>query len=65
MRIGRIQNNYTAAGFDLVKNSGLEFIEICCNNQAEAKKLIARTPSRRRSRARASTSPASDAGITT
>jgi len=41
MRIGRIQNNYTAAGFDLVKNTNLEFIEICCNNQAEAEKLIA------------------------
>ncbi|MBQ1195951.1 MAG: sugar phosphate isomerase/epimerase [Clostridia bacterium] len=41
MRIGRIQNNYTAAGFDLVKNTNLEFIEICCNNQAEAEKFIA------------------------
>ena len=41
MRIGRIQNNYTAAGFDLVKNTNLEFIEICCNNQAEAEDLIA------------------------
>ena len=40
MRIGRIQNNYTEAGFDLVKNTNLEFIEICCNNQAEAEKLI-------------------------
>lgn len=41
MRIGRIQNDYTAAGFDLVKNTNLEFIEICCNNQADAEKLIA------------------------
>lgn len=41
MRIGRIQNNYTAEGFDLVKNSQLSFIEICCNNQAESEKLIA------------------------
>ena len=32
MRLGRIQNNYTTAGFDLVKNTGLEFIEICCND---------------------------------
>lgn len=40
MRIGRIQNNYTEAGFDLVKDTGLSFIEICCNNQAEAEKLI-------------------------
>ena len=31
MRIGRIQNNYTAEGFDLVKEQGLDFIEICCN----------------------------------
>ena len=43
MRIGRIQNNYTAAGFDLVKNTNLEFIEICCNDQAAAEKLIANT----------------------
>ena len=28
MRIGRIQNKYTAEGFDLVKNTNLEFIEI-------------------------------------
>lgn len=41
MRIGRIQNNYTAAGFDQVKAAGLEFIEICCNNQDEAEALIA------------------------
>lgn len=41
MRLGRIQNNYTEAGFDLVKNSGLDFIEICCNNAEEMKKLIA------------------------
>lgn len=40
MRLGRIQNNYTKEGFDLVKNSGLEFVEICCNNDAEAEKLI-------------------------
>ena len=41
MRLGRIQNNYTAEGFDLVKEQGLDFIEICCNNQADAEKLIA------------------------
>ena len=41
MRLGRIQNNYTAEGFDLVKNSGLDFVEICCNNQEEANALIA------------------------
>lgn len=40
MRIGRIQNNYTAEGFDLVKSTSLSFIEICCNNQTEAEKLI-------------------------
>lgn len=41
MRLGRIQNDYSAEGFDLVKNSELEFIEICCNNDAESEKLIA------------------------
>ena len=40
MRLGRIQNNYTQEGFDLVKNSGLQFVEICCNNAEEAAKLI-------------------------
>ena len=41
MRLGRIQNNYTEAGFDLVKNSGLDFIEICCNDENDMKKLVA------------------------
>ena len=41
MRLGRIQNNYTAQGFDKVKEQGLEFIEICCNNAEEANALIA------------------------
>ena len=41
MRLGRIQPNYTAADFDLVKAGGLEFIEICCNNAEEADRLIA------------------------
>ena len=41
MRLGRIQNNYTAGGFALVREQGLDFIEICCNNQPEAEKLIA------------------------
>ena len=41
MRLGRIQNNYTAEGFDLVKNTGLDFVEICCNNEAEADALVA------------------------
>ena len=41
MRLGRIQNNYTTAGFDLVKNTGLEFIEICCNDGKDMEKLIA------------------------
>ena len=40
MRLGRIQNKYTAEGFDLVKAQGLEFIEICCNNPEEMTKLI-------------------------
>ena len=41
MRLGRIQNKYTADGFDLVKNSGLDFIEICCNNESDMQKLVA------------------------
>lgn len=41
MRIGRIQNNYTAEGFDLVKDTGLSFIEICCNDYEETDRLIA------------------------
>ena len=41
MRLGRIQNHYTADGFDAVKQSGLEFVEICCNNAEEADALIA------------------------
>ena len=40
MRLGRIQNNYTAEGFDLVAAQGLSFIEICCNNAEEAQALI-------------------------
>jgi sugar phosphate isomerase/epimerase len=40
MRLGRIQNNYTEAGFALVKEQGLDFIEICCNNAEEAQRLI-------------------------
>ena len=41
MRLGRIQNNYTKEGFALVAAQGLDFIEICRNNQAEAEDLIA------------------------
>lgn len=41
MRLGRIQNNYTRAGFDEVAASGLSFVEICCNNDDEAQRLIA------------------------
>lgn len=44
MRLGRIQNNYTAEGFDLVAKEGLEFLEICTNDQKEAEKLIASVP---------------------
>ena len=39
MRIGRI-NKYSAEHFDRTKESGLSFIEICCNNAAEADNLI-------------------------
>ena len=41
MRIGRIQNDYSAEGFDLVRNQGLSFVEICCNYDNEVEKLIA------------------------
>jgi sugar phosphate isomerase/epimerase len=41
MRLGRIQNDISAEGFDLVKASGLEFVEFCCNNAKEADRLIA------------------------
>ncbi len=42
MRLGRIQNSYSAAGFDKVVSEGLEFIEICCNDDGEAKELTDR-----------------------
>lgn len=41
MRLGRIIGNYDSEGFDLVKNSGLEFVEICCNYQQDNDKIIA------------------------
>ncbi len=41
MRLGRIQNDTSAKGFDLVKNSGLDFIEICCNYEKEMDRVIA------------------------
>lgn len=41
MRLGRIQNNYTKDGFDPVQNSGLDFIEICCNSAEDADRLMA------------------------
>ncbi len=44
MRIGRI-NKYSAENFDQTKASGLEFIEICCNNGEEAQKMIESTDS--------------------
>ena len=40
MRVGRIQNNYSKEGFDIVKTLGLEFIEICCNNEMEVQALL-------------------------
>ncbi len=40
MRLGRIQNNYTAEGFDAVKDAGLDFVEICCNSDDQALQLI-------------------------
>ena len=41
MRLGRIQNDFSPAGFDLVKSEGLDFIEICCNLEEDMDKLIA------------------------
>ena len=40
MRLGIIQNNYSADGFDIVKSSDLKFIEICCNFDNEVEQLI-------------------------
>jgi len=39
MRIGRI-NKYSQENFDRTKESGLSFIEICCNNAEEAEQFI-------------------------
>lgn len=36
MRIGRIQNDRSAAAFDAMVAQGLEFVEYCCNNEAES-----------------------------
>lgn len=41
MRLGRIHGNYSAEGFDLVKDSKLDFIEVCCNHQPDMEKFIA------------------------
>jgi len=41
MRLGRIQNNYTQEGFDIVKESGLQFVEVCCNNAGESEAFVA------------------------
>lgn len=40
MRLGRIQNNFSAEGFDVVKNEDLDFIEICCNFDRDVEALI-------------------------
>lgn len=40
MRLGRICK-YDAEGFDLVKSSGLSFLEICCNYQKDAEACAA------------------------
>ena len=42
MRIGRIQNNYSLEGFQLVKDQQLSFVEICCNSEEEALALVAK-----------------------
>ena len=41
MRLGRIQNDWSAEGFDLVVRQKLDFIEICSNNDEEADAVIA------------------------
>lgn len=40
MRLGRIINDYSAAGFDLTVSQGMEFAEICCNFDNEVQALI-------------------------
>lgn len=44
MRLGRICR-YTDEGFDTVAANGLQFMEICCNNQPEAEACVAATKS--------------------
>lgn len=41
MRIGRIQNQYLDGGFEITKKQGLEFVEICRNDQNESEHLVA------------------------
>lgn len=41
MRLGRIQNDFSAQGFDLVAEQGLDFIEICCNFPHDMDNVIA------------------------
>ena len=45
MRIGRI-HKYTSECFDDVKSTGLEFIEICCNDAEAAANFVAAKESR-------------------
>lgn len=42
MRLGRIQNNYSLEGFQLVKEQQLSFVEVCCNSEEEALNLVAK-----------------------
>ena len=41
MRIGRIQNNRSPEAFDAMVAQGLEFVEYCCNNEAESEAFCA------------------------
>jgi sugar phosphate isomerase/epimerase len=40
MRLGIAKVDYAAKDFDAVKNNGLDFIEVCCNNADEVTRLI-------------------------
>lgn len=41
MRLGMITLDYSAKGFDRLKNMNFQFAELCCNNSEESKQLVA------------------------
>jgi sugar phosphate isomerase/epimerase len=41
MRLGRIHLSHSGEAFDEIKDEGLSFIEICCNNLSDMKSVVA------------------------